>query len=324
MPPLLKLSEINKTEGDFALRDISFSQGRYQKIAVAGETGSGKSTLLKIIAGLVQPDSGEVVFEGNKVEGPDEKLVAGHEGIAYLSQNFELPKFLRVEQVLSYVNKLPAKTASALYKICQIDHLYKRRTDQLSGGERQRIAMARLLITSPRLILLDEPFSHLDIAHKITLKSVINDIGRKLKITCILVSHDPADTLSWADHILVMKDGAIVQSGAPLQIYRQPVSEYVGGLFGKYNLIKSKKSLAVFNTNPVAGKCLFVRPENLKIASGKNGVKCQVTDVRFVGGHFETEVQNGVDSMLIASTDGRVSEGETVFVTTRKSKAWYV
>jgi ABC-type sugar transport system ATPase subunit len=320
---LLKLTVIGKTEGDFTLNAVSFSQSKFQKIAIAGETGSGKSTLLKIIAGLVQPDSGEVIFENKKVEGPDETLVPGHEGIAYLSQNFELPKFLRVEQVLSYANTLSAKAADALYKICQIDHLYKRKTDQLSGGEKQRIAMARLLISSPRLLLLDEPFSHLDIVHKTTLKSVINDIGKKLKITCILVSHDPDDTLSWADQIIVMKDGNVIQSGTPETIYREPADEYVGGLFGKYNMIRSKRTSQALKTGVHRGKSIFVRPENIRLSS-KKGLKSKVQDVRFMGGHFEVQIQTSTDLLFAHIPDRKVAPGDNVFISVPKNKIWFV
>ena len=171
----LKVSGVcKKGEGDFLLKDISFSQRKLQRIAIAGETGAGKSTLLKIIAGLIQPDAGEVLFENKNVIGPD-------------------------------------------------------------------------------------------------------DIGEKLKITCMLVSHDPLDILSWADKMLVMKDGKIVQKGKPEIIYRQPVNEYVGGLFGKYNLIppgrfKAFSKLPGIKRNiPAVGKkSMFTRPENFKLVSKRN------------------------------------------------------
>ena len=177
----LEVQNINiREERNFALREICFTQQVLQKIAIAGETGSGKSTLLQIIAGLVQPDSGEVLLEGTRVIGPAETLVPGHPGIAYLSQQFELPPFLRVEQVLDYANTFPEAEAKTLYRLCQIDHLLTRRTNQLSGGERQRIALAKLLLGAPRLLLLDEPFSNLDLAHKNVLKTVIREIGENL------------------------------------------------------------------------------------------------------------------------------------------------
>src|SRR6187551_1300292 len=223
---LLNIVNISKKiDSNFVLRKINFEQQSLQKVAIVGETGSGKSTLLKIIAGLAQADSGDVMFEGKRVEGANERLVPGHPGIAYLSQHFELPKSLRVEQVLTYANLLTDKEAAKLYKVCEINRLLHRRTDELSGGERQRIALAKLLITSPKLLLLDEPFTNLDMVHKNILKGVIQDICDSLGITCILVSHDPEDILEWADQIIVMKSGKILQDGSPKEIYDQPQTE---------------------------------------------------------------------------------------------------
>src|SRR5690606_8175730 len=163
----LKVNQIGvQGETDMVLNDISFIQHQFQKVAIAGETGSGKSTLLKVVAGLAQPSSGDVWFDQKRVSGPLDQLVPGCPGIAYLSQQFELPKFLRVEQILAYANELADNEANALFDVCQINHLLKRKTDQLSGGEQQRIALAKLLITSPKLLLLDEPFSNLDMVHK--------------------------------------------------------------------------------------------------------------------------------------------------------------
>ena len=162
---LLSVNNLRKNgPGDFRLRDITFTQNKLEKVGLAGETGAGKSTLLKLIAGLLQPDGGELVFERKKVAGPADQLVPGHPGIAFLSQHFELQKSLRVEQVLAYSNKLSDREAHRLYRVCQIDHLLKRRTDELSGGEKQRVAICRLLISLPRLLLLDEPLANADAA----------------------------------------------------------------------------------------------------------------------------------------------------------------
>src|SRR5258706_9094063 len=174
----LNVSGISKKEGQwFSVKDINFVQEQFQKIAIAGETGSGKTTLLKMIAGLMQPDAGEIVFKGEKVLGPYEKLIPGHRRIAYLSQHFELRNNYRVEEELESKNLLTDKEADEIYSVCRIRHLLKRKTDQLSGGERQRIVLARLLTSSPELLLLDEPFSNLDAIHKNIIKSVIYDIG---------------------------------------------------------------------------------------------------------------------------------------------------
>jgi ABC-type sulfate/molybdate transport systems ATPase subunit len=314
---LLKVAGIIRNgERDYVLKDISFTQRKLQKIAVAGETGSGKSTLLKTIAGLLQPDAGEIIFEDERIIGPDEKLIPGHPGICYLSQHFELPKSLRVEQVLTYANTLSDRHASSLFSVCQIDHLLKRRTDQLSGGEKQRIALAKLLISSPRLLLLDEPFSHLDMVHKNVLKTVIHDVSEKLKITCILVSHDPGDTLSWANKILVMKDGEVVQYGTPEKIYRNPVNEYVAGLFGKYTILTSP-CLDVFKINTGRRKKnIFVRPENFEIVSKKrDAVAGKVNGIRFYGSYYEVEVLWSTTVITVrAASVTNFGVGDTVYV----------
>lgn len=324
---LLQVSGISKQiEDGFALTDINFTQKKFQKIAIAGETGSGKSTLLKIIAGLEQQDAGEVVLEAEKVAGPAEKLVPGHPAIAYLSQNFELPKFLRVEQVLAYANTLSNQAASMLYEVCQIDHLLKRKTDQLSGGEKQRIAIARLLIGSPKLLLLDEPFTHLDMVHKNTLKTVINNIGKKLKITCMLVSHDPDDILSWADKIIVMQHGKIIQKGMPGELYAQPVNEYVAGLFGRYNIVNGSlsKTLATVKVKG-KGKRLFVRPEMLKLGKKSNkSVKGKVLDVNYFGSYYELNVACGKNTLTVRTTSNSISAGDTVHLSRAGNISWYL
>jgi len=275
---------------------ISFTQEKGRKLAIAGETGSGKSTLLKMIAGLVEVGSGEVLFEGSRVLGPLERLVPGQPGIAYLSQHFELWHNYRVEEVLSYSNDLSVEESAELYGICHIDHLLARRTDQLSGGERQRIALARLLVKPPRLLLLDEPFSNLDMMHKDVLKRVIRNIGDKLGITCILVSHDPLDLMAWADEIIVLRDAGIVQRGAPEAVYRGPVDAYVAGLFGKYNLI---------------GKT-FVRPEDINIVN--EGLKGKVENVIFQGSYYDIEVQLKNSRLIVRTTRSGISVGDIIYI----------
>ncbi|TXK48749.1 ABC transporter ATP-binding protein [Pontibacter qinzhouensis] len=310
-----------------ALQDVSFSQEEFQKIAIAGETGSGKSTLLQIIAGLTEPSAGEVFFESRKVIGPVEKLVPGHPHIFYLSQQFELPQFLRVEQILKYANKLSSEEAAELYDLCRISHLAKRQTNQLSGGERQRIALARLLIKRPKLLLLDEPFSNLDGAHKKILKSIIHDIGEKLDITCILISHDPHDTLSWADQILVLQAGQIIQRGTPEQIYKQPVNEYTAALFGNYNLLQGAAAKAVATATGISlnGKNLLIRPENILLsADAAEGVAATVQQVNYFGSHYEVQLQVAGTVVTSKTTDPHHQPGSEVFVSFSPADVSYV
>lgn len=323
----LEVSNISKElHGAYILKNVSFTQQPFQKIVIAGETGSGKSTLMKIVGGMAQADAGTVMFEGKRVKGALEVLIPGHPGTAYLSQHFELRNNYRVEEILSYANKLREEDAAEIYHICRISHLLKRKTDQLSGGEKQRIAMARLLISAPRLFLLDEPFSNLDMIHKSILKNVISDIGEKLGITIMLISHDPMDILPWADEILVMKDGEIVQQGSPQQIYNQPVNEYVAGLFGKYNLLTPGKA-AVLEGLPgitLNGKNVFIRPEDFKIVrTKKDAIPGKIRDIAYYGSFLEAEVALGNEVVTIKTTDTRLKKGAAVNVSVAPETIWY-
>ena len=310
---LLKIHDVSRTNGsDFALSNINFSLERNGRVALAGETGSGKSTLLKIIGGLLDADSGKVIFRNRNVVGPSQKLVPGHPEIAYLSQHFDLPKFLRVEQVLAYANSLSRKQADEIYSICRIGHLLKRKTDELSGGERQRIAIARLLITKPKLLLLDEPYSNLDSVLKNILKQVIQEIGLKLNLSIILVSHDPADTLSWADQIMVLKDGNILQVGTPKDIYENPINQYVAGLFGSY-----------IQLSPVALKVLgitskttrIIRPENIEVFKTKAKVNTgKILSIVYFGTHYEIEIKAGKWKLLANAKENQFVIGDKVKV----------
>jgi ABC-type sugar transport system ATPase subunit len=296
--------EVLAIRKETVLPGISLQQRRFQKLAITGESGSGKSTLLKVIAGYLQPDGGEVRFEGKRVRGPEEKLVMGHPGIAYLSQHFELWNNYRVEEILSYNNQLTDQEASALFEICRIDTLLQRKTDQVSGGERQRIALAKLLLTSPRLLLLDEPFSNLDLIHKGVLKSVIDDIAERLQITCLLVSHDPTDTLPWADWVIVMREGRIIQQGSPETVYRQPVDEYTAGIFGPYSLLEIS-----------GGKTILVRPEDLYIPEKADTAPVwegRVEKVRFMGSAYELQVLVGRQLLLVRQKTTQVQPGDSI------------
>ena len=296
---LLTVAGVSLEEnGVSVLQDIHFSLQAGQKLALAGESGTGKSTLLQVIAGLIQPSAGEVSVRGRRVRGPAETLVPGHPGVAYLTQDSALPHSLRVEQVLRYANKRPEAEAQALYELCRIDHLAARRTDQLSGGEQQRVALARLLLGEPELLLLDEPFSNLDRVHKRQLQAIIAELGPRLGITCLLVSHDPADTLAWADEIVVLRRGRIVQQGPPAHIYHQPADEYTAGLFGDYNLLRGADHRALMPGRQGSRKAkshangLLVRPEQfcLGLPDGV-GLAGTVSAVRFAGSYYEVEVE---------------------------------
>ncbi|RXK81185.1 ABC transporter ATP-binding protein [Filimonas effusa] len=318
----LEVSGVSKKAGKtFELEPLSFDLPRFRKLAIAGETGSGKSTLLKMIAGWISSDTGEIRFEGTRLKKiPDEKLIPGHPGIAYLSQHFELANFLTVEQVLSYANELSEAEAATVYEICRIDHLLERRTDQLSGGEKQRIALARLLVNAPRLLLLDEPFSNLDMIHKNLLKTVLHDVGEQLGITGILVSHDPQDTLSWADELIVLRAGAIVQQGTPQQLFHQPADTYVAGLFGKYNLLPVHTALPGLPPAQETKTHYMIRPVHLKITG--DGWPAIVQQVRFFGNYEELDITTGDLQLLVHCDTGTARKGDTIRLSASPNNIW--
>lgn len=282
-----------------------------QQVAIAGESGAGKTTLLKMISGYVQPDSGQVLFEGKRVPGPLEQLLPGHPRIGYLSQQYELRNNYRVEELVWFDNEMSRAEAEALFSVCEVGHLLHRKTHQLSGGEKQRIALCMLLVKSPRLLVLDEPFSNLDLIHKLTLRKVLSGIAAQLGISIILTSHDPYDTLSWAHTILVMRQGTIVQQGTPETIYHQPVNDYVAGLFGSYNLFQPQQAAQL--GIDAGGHQIMVRPEQLIItAPSANTVQGTIQKTSFCGSHFEAEVL-ALDTLLaIRMQHLHCTEGDTV------------
>ena len=314
---LLNVSGISKKrEEDYFLKNINFIQEKSEKLAIAGGTGSGKTTLLKIIAGLTQPDEGEVLFEGAKVKGPLEKLLPGHPHIGYLSQNFELRNNYHVGELLEMANKLSAEDAALVYQVCQIDHLLTRWSDEVSGGERQRIAFAKTLVTAPKLLLLDEPFSNLDAIHRNILKAVINDIEEQLNTTCILVSHDPADLLSWADEIIILDRGKIIQKDTPTEVYNHPVNEYAAALFGKYNSI-SPELIERFPSLENEMR-RFIRPGEFVISeNGDNGIEGIVKTSNFMGAYHEAEIDLSGYSILVISAEPLLP-GDAVYVSIRR------
>jgi ABC-type sulfate/molybdate transport systems ATPase subunit len=232
----LRVENIVKQELDIkVVHNISIEMARGEKLAIMGETGSGKSSVLKIIAGLMQPDEGTVWFEGKRVEGPLETLIPGHPKMAYLSQYFELRPNFFVHEVLEYANELPKEEAGYLYELCEITHLLKRKTHQLSGGEKQRIALARLLSKKPSLLLLDEPFSHLDLPHRKTIKKVIANAGVQMGFSTILVSHEPSDVLPWANRVIFIKNGGLNDDLLIKEGKVTTENQYVNGLLGMEN-----------------------------------------------------------------------------------------
>jgi ABC-type sugar transport system ATPase subunit len=300
-----------------ALKPISLDIAKDSKLAIVGETGSGKSTLLKLIGGLEDPDTGTIFFNGSRILGRSEKLIAGHPDIVYLSQHFELPKFISVFEHLHNPYEIGEDDANEIYKVCRIDHLLNKGTNQLSGGEKQRVALAKVLSKLPKVLLLDEPFSNLDNIHKQIIKDVLEEVRGTWGVTMVMVSHEPQDVLPWADKIAVMKKGAVLQMDTPYMIYKRPLNEYVAGLFGKYNLLDPKKwGISNMADWTKIGNKVLVRPEQFRMTSNSNvGIKGVVKQVAFYGNRFEITVKVKTNTSIVVSSNEQYAIDNQVFIT---------
>ncbi len=314
---MLSVRRVSKMYADdkSGLRKFSFEINSKDRVGIVGETGSGKSTLLKIIGGLLQSDAGEVFFGGERVKGPLEMLIPGHNKIAYLSQHFELPKFITVQEHLHDSYLIADREAKRIYKACRVSHLLSKHTSTLSGGEKQRVALAKILLKKPEVLLLDEPFSNLDFHHKRMIKEVMQKVEDELETTIILVAHDPLDVLSWAKHILVLSGGRVVQQARPEVVYNQPKNEYVAGLFGAFNLVSLDEfSEAGNGTFPLVKGKAIIRPEKFRLSNRTKGVRGQVVGVRYFGAYDELSVRTSASELLVRSEVNTSKVGDEVWL----------
>jgi ABC-type sugar transport system ATPase subunit len=309
---LLRLNQIVKIEGDRKILDnINLLINPFSKTALIGETGSGKSTLMKIMAGLVQPSTGEAIFENKRIEGPNEVLIPGHKKIGYLSQHFELLNNYRVEELLDMANKLEQHEADEIYQLCKIEHLLKRKTNAISGGERQRIALAKVLVGNPNLLLLDEPFTNLDLSNNKTINGIINELCESRKTTVVLVSHDPSNIVSWADQIIVLQEGQMIQTGSPEEIYSYPVNSYTAGLLGDFNYIEKESPLRTVLTIP--SNRLYFRTEEFTILKKENNsASATIKEKLFYGNHYKLKLNIAGDDLDIMVRNTSFSVGQEV------------
>ena len=290
--------------GQPLFQDFHFDTKSYRRVAIMGSTGAGKTTLLKMLAGLLQPESGKIMVGHERVLGPNEKLIAGHSLIGYLSQHYELRNNYYVRELLDMANKEAATRIEEISRLCNIQHLLGRRTDALSGGERQRIALARVLLTNPKWLLLDEPYSNLDLNQKRMMMQVIEDVGKYLDVSLIMVSHDASDMLSWAEDLIIIEGGVVLQRGTPADLYHQPVSMHIAGLLGEYNVFDASLVRQLTNNafDIADGKKYMIRPEHLVVNNEKKGVSAIVTEINFKGGYLlvKCSVNYSSDSILVS------------------------
>jgi ABC-type sugar transport system ATPase subunit len=311
--------KINET---YTVQGVSFTQEPLEKIAIAGETGSGKTTLMKMIGGHEQLSEGEIQFLGRDILGPLDKLIPGHPGIAYLGQHFELRNNYFVHELLDYGNKLPAAEAAKIYEVCRINHLLNRKNTGLSGGERQRIALAKQLVMLPKLLLLDEPFSNLDTSHRNIVKQVIDDISGRLQTSCIIIAHDPLDILSWADTVLVMQQGKLIQQARPEEIYYHPVNEYCAGLFGTFNIVSSALAKnAGLTADADKAFPIIIRPEQIKVLPKTAGaINAEIKQSVFCGSYFQLTIAINKELLKVNHHSNEFKPGNVIGISFKNSR----
>lgn len=226
-----KLSKSFAGNAVAAVHDVSFKIGDAELLSLVGESGSGKTTLLRMIAGLEIPDSGEIHTDRGCVYSEADWVVPEKRRIGLVFQGGALFPHMTVQQNLTYALSKESKgqaqeIVSEHLKLVQMDGKAARYPHELSGGERQRVALARALAAKPDMILLDEPYSNLDIALTADLRDQVRDILCEKQITGVLVTHDPADARHFADRIAVMRKGELVQLGAVKEVVDHPCDAY--------------------------------------------------------------------------------------------------
>ena len=301
---LIQIKNITKSFGQKKVLDhISGTVKQGALISLVGMSGSGKTTLLKIIAGLIESDTGSIYLNNKKLQGPKEQLIAGHEEIKLVFQDYALKPNMSVEENLNYAllgyGEIYKKNrVEQLIEICGLESLRPQHPQELSGGQKQRVAFARALANEPEVILMDEPFSNLDPLTKQSLLIETKSLAKKTDTTVILVTHDTRDAMEIADEIWVLQKGAIAQKGKPHEVYQHPKSPQIARLFGIINLLSESQSHELLNVNYSTGIWI----ENVKITP-KGMIKGYVKEVIFNGGNHKLLISIHQDLELMAFDD---------------------
>ena len=311
----LILQDVTKRFNEaYAVDHVNLSVPDGKLVCFLGPSGCGKTTLMRIIAGLETPTSGSMTFAGENLL----RVSANRRNFGMVFQSLALFPHMTVAQNIAYPLRLrktdtaaQSRRVAELLDLIQLQHVADRLVTQLSGGQRQRVAIARAIATSPRLLLLDEPLSALDAKLREAMQVEIKLLQQRLGITTIMVTHDQREAMTMADEIVVMEKGRIQQIGRPLDIYRDPVNEFVADFIGLGNILpvegagdgqivlRGGQRLAVANVGRAAGAQhdvrLLIRPEDVCVrsrgdAAAPNTFAGVVTFVRDVGVSIEATI----------------------------------
>ncbi len=315
-------------DGEQILKGLNLQIKDGEFVTLLGPSGCGKTTTLRIIAGFLEPDSGEVIFEDKCING-----VPAHERqVNTIFQRYALFPHLNVYDNVAFglrLRKMPEpqikEKVEEMLALVDLKGFNRRSVDSLSGGQQQRIAIARALAVNPRVLLLDEPLGALDLKLRKDMQVELKNIQQRLGITFIYVTHDQEEALSMSDKVVVMDHGEIQHIGTPIDIYNEPANAFVADFIGESNILDGvmKKDFKVEFSGHVFD-CVdkgfkedelvdvVVRPEDVDVCAPEDGmISGVVTSVTFKGVHFEIIVDIGGFKWMIQSTDIQY-EGDTI------------
>lgn len=287
---LLEINHLNfsysKEKPLFENLSLTFEEGKI--IALAGESGCGKSTLLSLIYGLLDWESGDIIFDGKKLLGPKGNLVPGEAEMKFVAQNFDLMPYATVAEnvgkFISNINLAKKKeTVSELLEVVGLEEFAPILPKYLSGGQQQRVAIARALSVLPKLLILDEPFSNLDFPRKIELREKLFRYVKQNNISLVISTHELQDIIPWLDEIIVLQNGKIVQKENPEAAFKNPYNSYVAKLFGEVNIF-SESEMQDFQISKFS-----YYPREIKIS--ENGFEAEVLESRFAVNHYCNKVR---------------------------------
>ncbi len=323
------VSKVFEDNNTVVLKNINFELEEGKFYTLLGASGSGKSTILNIIAGLLDASSGDVYLDGKRIND----VPINKRDVHTVFQNYALFPHMNVFENVAFPLKLKkvakkeiSERVQKVLKMVRLEGFENRAIKKLSGGQRQRVAIARAIINEPRVVLLDEPLSALDLKLRTEMQYELRELQQNLGITFVFVTHDQEEALAMSDWIFVVNDGEIVQSGTPVDIYDEPINHFVATFIGESNILPGKMIedyLVEFNgkrfeavdggMRPNESVEVVIRPEDLQITLPEEGkLQVKVDTQLFRGVHYEIIAFDELGNEWMIHSTHKAIEGEII------------